>query len=254
MSPSFKIPDHLVIPFACPKWEIEDIRITGVSTDGTYFDSETHCAYISLADQKPLRLSHFFDAWALSMVGPEEYENTHLGLQKLCALTKDFGNLQTDSERRFVDVYFAWVQNHWDWEKNRPRRKILDEEDHPMAEDANALFAAPLPLPQAHVYAKDPFTKWSWRPDRMYKLDFAFWTGQELVGVEIDGPSHWGSSGHIKKDRDLQRAGVHVVHILNEELAEHGRDAVSRLLPPTVLDGWRAKVPFVDLDSPFFPF
>jgi very-short-patch-repair endonuclease len=73
----------------------------------------------------------------------------------------------------------------------------------------------------------------------MYKVDFAFCTGQRLVAVEIDGSSHVGSPGHVWKDRHLMRAGVHVVHILNAELVQHGTRAVTELLPNDVLSFWR---------------
>jgi hypothetical protein len=35
------VPGRLLIPLGRPKWDIAKIRVTGVSTKGTYFESES---------------------------------------------------------------------------------------------------------------------------------------------------------------------------------------------------------------------
>jgi hypothetical protein len=52
-----KIGDHLLVPFGCPKWDIGKIKIAGVSTTATYFQSETPCAYLDKSVNKALRFS-----------------------------------------------------------------------------------------------------------------------------------------------------------------------------------------------------
>jgi len=97
-----------------------------------------------------------------------------------------------------------------------------------------------MPLPQAHLYLEDPFREyWQFIPEKMVKVDFAFWTGRDIVAVEIDGASHIGNPNHVTKDRALLRAGVQVVHILNNELMEYGEKAIDCLLPDSITRFWR---------------
>jgi hypothetical protein len=102
------------------------------------------------------------------------------------------------------------------------------------------MFDAVLPLPQAHLYLHDPLSeKYSFCPDNMFKVDFAFWTGKEIVAVEIDGESHVGNREHVRKDRLMQRAGVHVVHILNNEIREFAQKTITKLLPKEIVEFWK---------------
>ena len=78
----------------------------------------------------------------------------------------------------------------------------------------------------------------------MFKVDFAFWTGEELVAIEIDGGSHIGSEKHVRKDRMLQRAGVPVIHILNKEVEEHPDAVIRRLLPDQISEFWNHLSPY----------
>ena len=54
-----KIADQLLIPFGGPKWSIERINVVGVSTTGTYLESDTPLAHINKAEQRALRLRDF---------------------------------------------------------------------------------------------------------------------------------------------------------------------------------------------------
>jgi Protein of unknown function (DUF559) len=127
--------DHLLIPVGRPKWSIECIKITGVSSTATYFQSDTPLVHIDRGKQTAVRLRNFRDVF------PDEVP---LGLER-------------DDSYSFV-------------------------------------------------------------PENMVKVDFAFWTGRSLIAVEIDGSSHFGREAHIQRDRMLQRAGVMVIHVLNSEL------------------------------------
>jgi len=98
-----------------------------------------------------------------------------------------------------------------------------------------------MPLPQAHLYQNDPMEDdFHFAPNKMMKVDFAFWTGKGLVAIEIDGSSHSGSEAHIRKDRLLQRSGVHVIHILNNEISKYGMKVIDRLLPREMTLFWES--------------
>ncbi len=105
-------------------------------------------------------------------------------------------------------------------------------------DNAERVFDALMPLPQAHLYLADPLEGYSFVPANMVKVDFAFWTGKNIVAIEVDGGSHIGSEAHVRKDRLLRRAGVDVIHILNSELSRHGGKVITRLLPQPVTEFW----------------
>lgn len=54
-----RIDDQLLIPFGGPKWSIERISVVGVSTMGTYLQSDSSFAYIDKSKQQALRLRNF---------------------------------------------------------------------------------------------------------------------------------------------------------------------------------------------------
>jgi hypothetical protein len=238
-----------VLPFGCPKWDINNIKIVGVSTDGTYFSSETKCAYIDISAKQPLRLAGF------PKIMPDIASSFPKFSEPLDSLIfmRDFlinnCEVQTSHEKKFLSMYFDYVLDKNSMEEDNVRH---------FYGDPNWLFWALMPLPQAHLYARDPFvslSKQSYQPERMYKVDFAFWTGTRLVAVEIDGGSHIGNPNHVIKDRMLSRAGVLVVHILNEELDQHSPYEIMKLLPHDTADLWDwsdfDKAPPRDICDPF---
>jgi len=230
MPVNFRIPNHIVLPFGfTEKWNIDKIKVCGVSTDGTYFTSETKCAYINVETGEPLRLHQFkrFMPDANSTFPTiddafEAFEFLRLFLRENCAL-------DTLAEKSFLDVYFQSVI-----EEHKRASLPLGRERYDPTQYGDWLFWALMPFPQAHIYVRDPFKNYheqEYSPDNMYRVDFAFWTGQKLVAVEIDGASHIGNSKHVTKDRMLSRAGIPVIHVLNEEIGAHGIRVIDRLLP-----------------------
>jgi hypothetical protein len=238
----FRVDDHLIVPFACPKWEIEDIRIKGVSTDATFFEADSPVAYINRAVVRPLSLTHVKDVWPLGNWDALQTDDWSEALSNILSTVIEFGNLQTQSERRFIEAYFRYL-THAASEAEKDESYGYFTSKFPDA-DPDWVFYALLPLPQAHLYVVDPLEDFhSIRspvpPKNMFKVDFAFWTGEQFVAVEIDGGSHIGSDKHIRKDRMLQRAGVQVVHILNSEVEKMPEKVIRRLLPGDVAHFWK---------------
>lgn len=223
-----KIHNQLIIPFGCPKWEISKIRLAGVSTKSTYLVSDTPCAYIDLSLKSALRLKHIRYAF------PEELPIIKDGSEAIKFIgeyMKEKCQLDTESEKRFLDMYFYLCVDLM-------YGRIVGARDSGSELEFNYIFDALLPLPQAHFYLDNPldiefFSPSAAVPKKMFKVDFAFWTGERFVAVEIDGSSHIGSEAHIHKDRILRRAGIDVVHILNSELTKH-KDPLFMLLPRDV--------------------
>jgi hypothetical protein len=231
-----KIADHLLIPFGRPKWNIEKIKIAGVSTTATYIESDTPLVYIDRSKKKALRLRDFTEVFPEDFPDlpeqPEALKFIHEYIKKTC-------NLDTDFEKRFLDLYFAYCTSTGEptkWELQHYKEKLPPPKD-----DRDWIFDALLPLPQAHLYLSDPLGEnSSFVPNHMIKVDFAFWTGTEILAIEIDGSSHVGNESHIRKDRMLQRVGVPIFHILNAELLQHGQKVISRLLPAGITHYWKS--------------
>jgi len=222
-----KIRDHLIIPFGVQKWSIEKIKLVGVSTDATYFTSESPCVYIDKKCKQAIRISSIGNVLPGKLPCGSQYED----VGKAMALTEQylakFCEMDTDAERLFLKAYLEHCRT---MHGNLSSRF---DDDSPRI----SFFAAPLPIPQAHLYTNDPLNNtYSFAPQNMFKVDFAFWTGEQIVAVEIDGTSHVGSRNHIRKDRMLQRSNVHVIHILNDEVREYGTKAIEKLLPPEIAD------------------
>ena len=224
-----KVPGHLLIPFGVEKWRIEDVKVSAVSTDATYFKSTAPLCHIDMSRANALRL---FD---IERVMPVDYPfetSAESDLRRIQGFLDNGCKMDSTSETKFLDLYFEYIES-----KIAPddkRRQAV-----PPASNPDWGYEALLPLPQAHLYCRDPLSKTSRiLLTRMFKVDFAFWTGRRLVAVEIDGKTHIGSPNHIVKDRLLQRANVQVIHIMNEELVEHGTRVIESLLPPEIVNWW----------------
>jgi very-short-patch-repair endonuclease len=231
-----KIPDQLLIPFGGPKWSIERISVVGVSTAGTYLQSDTPLAYVDQSKTRALRLRDFKTV----MPGTWEDEmDSVIALDTIQSHFREKCELATASEKAFLDLYFQYCRDCVT-APNYIERLYPQSKDRPIPyNDVDWVFDAMMPLPQAHLYQNDPLQDdFHFAPNRMMKVDFAFWTGKRLVAIEIDGRSHAGSEGHIQKDRLLQRSGVHVIHILNSEITKHGMKVIQRLLPPEITKFW----------------
>ncbi|NUN63690.1 DUF559 domain-containing protein [Pseudanabaena biceps] len=234
-----KIPNQLLIPFGGPKWSIERISVVGVSTTGTYLQSDTPLAYVDRSKSRALRLRDF------TTVMPESWGYEHDSFNALSIIQnylREKCTLATDFEKKFLDLYFDYCREcitlpeHLE---NFRKEDLPDIYQNAPYNNVDWMFDAMMPLPQAHLYATDPMeNSYHFAPNKMMKVDFAFWTGKRLVAVEIDGSSHSGSEAHIQKDRLLQRSGVQVVHILNSEISNYGMKVIKRLLPLEITKFW----------------
>jgi len=232
-----KIENQLLIPFGGPKWSIKSIGVVGVSTTGTYLQSDTPLAYIDKSKQHALRLRDFT---AVVPGNWPEIDSAADAANFIRDHLREKCELATNHERRFLDLYFEFCQERMKPPAYLARSRKERKDWGAPYDDEDWIFEALLPLPQAHLYQNDPLEdEYSFVPKRMMKVDFAFWTGKQLVAVEIDGGSHIGSQTHVEKDRLLQRAGITVVHVLNAEITKHGKKVVERLLPSEITQFWK---------------
>jgi hypothetical protein len=235
-----KIPDQLLIPFGGPKWSIERISVVGVSATGTYIQSDTPLAYIDRSKARALRLRDF--KTVIPGLWEDDMMDSFDAVDLVQKYLREKCELATDSEKQFLNLYFDYCRSCVTLPFHR--KQILDESKigYPIPyNNVDWIFEAMMPLPQAHLYQSDPMEDtFHFVPNRMMKVDFAFWTGKQLIAVEIDGSSHSGSEAHIRKDRLLQRSGVQVIHILNNELEKYGLKVIRKLLPTEITNFWES--------------
>ncbi|WP_066065265.1 hypothetical protein [Neobacillus soli] len=191
---------------------INKIKIIGVDDRATYFESEVPCFYLDKSKTPPLTVQDINSITTSKVIAEDnEINQSDIEKIKLYLLSK----CETDKEKLFLEYYF----------------------------DCYNRYDALLPIPQAHLYFKDPLTEDenTFVSDRSNRIDFLFWNGRQIIIVEIDGdsPSHIEGENiaynHIIKDRKLQHAGIQTIHILNTEIDTLGEDVVKRLLPKEII-------------------
>lgn len=153
-------------------------------------------------------------------------------LQSLCGLWDR-------PAQQFLDAYFAHVT------------AAIAAAEAPLAALASGTgglfapqdwsFAAPRPLPQAHLEAADDAPP--------VRTDFAFWTGAALVAIELRG----SASPRRQRQQELQRlaaAGVMLVEVPAQALQQQGAALLARILPAPFQRFWEGvRLP----KSPFAP-
>ena len=239
--PKFSIDNHLLVPFACEKWRIQDIKVSQVSPTSTYFDSPIPLAYINKIQGKPLTLSQIGSVYQYGIDMVEFLDlDQHGKLDQIGNIIKTWTDNRSVFESKFIEVYFELLKDSVTRPESRRENKFCGWQDLPEIQIGDEVWGALLPLPQAHLYLENSLEKMSFfEPDAMMvKVDFLFWDGSSLLAVEVDGKSHVGDEKHVVRDRELKKSGVETYHILHPELIKYGYAVISRLLPDKISRFW----------------
>ena len=92
-------------------------------------------------------------------------------------------------------------------------------------------FSALRPLPRAHLPVAG---------DTRVRVDFAFWTGERLVAVDIAGDEARGSAWE-ERARQLEAAGIQRIEIPSAAVAKDDPDVLRAALPPEFAAFWRSE-------------
>ncbi len=92
-------------------------------------------------------------------------------------------------------------------------------------------FSALRPLPRAHLPVAG---------DAHVRVDFAFWTGERLVAVDIAGDEARGSAWEGRA-RQLEAAGIQRTEIPSAAIAKDDPDVLRKALPPEFAAFWRSE-------------
>jgi hypothetical protein len=224
-----EITDHLILPFGrATKSDLQKITLAAVAANGIYLRADIPCVYINVAEKKPLRLLDFFSVFGRGQGSSPNGDDVMAMLDFIHQIIlQHMPTGTTPYEAAFLKHYFDFVK------------------DDPFIKKPFGRYNALLPIPQMQVYVEDVLDpRWSFEPTNNFRVDFGFWTGTQLVAVEIDGNEPEGYAADVRRDRLLRRANVDVVHILNTEIHKHGRDLMLPLLPKSIAFDWiEAPVP-----------
>lgn len=224
MTVKIVLDEQLIIPFGRPKWDINQIKVVGVSTNATYLESSIPCVYINKKNKYPIRLTSFTSVFPVPDNGFPKINDASESLKYIREYIKYTCQLDTFWEKKFLDIYFEYCQSQIPC--------YLAADSYIETYYTDCWFNALLPLPQAHIYVGNPLDNKSsyLMPDKMCKIDFAFWNGNQIIAVEIDGDGKQASN-IVPRDRMLEEAGIQVIHILNSEIDKHGTKIIGLLLP-----------------------
>lgn len=243
---NFKSPNYLIIPFGCPKYDIEKLKVVGVSTEATYFESKIPCAYIDKAEKVALRLTDFRDVYPGEL---PKIENDIEAFDYIRERLRELCDPRDGLEKKFLNKYFTYCQKKLEsvellaMEKRDSPVYIIINASFKLASghtpwDSIRLFDAVLPLPQAHIYVNNPIKleqhSDEYVPKSMFKMDFAFWTGEQIIAIEIDSPRKL-IKDLIPRRRMLEDAGIKVINVLHHEIEQLDEPRVmERLLPESM--------------------
>lgn len=231
----------MILPFGtAAKWDLDNIKLRYTSTAGLHFQTEVPVVYIDKSQNQPLMACEAYDMFGpKTWDGLEDDDDYEAGLNRLRETVKAYMPESTTQEHRFVDGYFDFMIERISWaarHDNKARQRW---------------WSVLIPIPQAQLYCEDPMEKgYSPDPKHNFRIDFAFWTGDQIVGVEIDGWEPQGYSADVRRNRLLRRAGVDLIHVMNREVEKSCEDVIRKLLPDEISTPWRhhsekATMPFI---------
>ena len=218
---------NLLIPYGVERWSPHYLHADACRVPHVVIDP---------ARGEPLRLYDgpydFIEAPPLQDLADPAAQLAYLRAysERHCSLWGKFQKL-------FVARYFAFVSS--EIEGNRPALEERAAAFDGLYSWRDWLFSALRPLPQAHLCLADG-------GGQPVRVDFAFWTGEAVLAVDLAGSETPGAARQARRER-LDAAGIQAVEIANAALAA---DDLADHLPPALLGFWeRDPVP----SGPFIP-
>jgi len=224
------IADHLILPFGTArKFDLNRIKLSSVAADGIYFTADVPCIYIDRGRKQPLTINECGSVFGYDEKAPEA-QDVESALEFVRNRVEAFIPEPTNFQISFLTLYFQWLKD------------LLKEKSPFSRLEPFQLYNALLPVPEMQIYVEDPLQEdWPFEPTNNFRVDFGFWTGTQLLAIEIDGNDPGGYARDLRRDRLLRRANVNVIHILNTEITLHGKILINALLPDSIRHDWRKR-------------
>jgi len=228
------INDLLLIPYGSASWSIDQLAVKRISLTGFALDSAAPIIAIDRRRREALRLSHnpypFSEPPDPSRLVTREERLDFLRdhLKSLCGLWNRLPLV-------FLDAYFRRILGCL--EENRAALDAMALPLGGLFDYRDWCFAALRPLPQAQLYAPEAGETSGFEPAALVRVDFAFWTGEKLLAVELVG-----SATPTRQRREelvrLRRHAVEVVELAGAALQGEGEAALAACLPASFSNFW----------------
>lgn len=236
----------LLIPYGSASWSIDQLAVQRISLAGFALDSAAPIIAIDRRRHEALRLAHnpypFSEPPDLTRLVTREERLDFLRdhLKSLCGLWNRLPLV-------FLDAYFRRILGCL--EENRATLETMAIALGGLFDYRDWCFAALRPLPQAQLYAPEGAETSGFEPAALLRVDFAFWTGDKLLAVELVGSSSPTRQRRAELAR-LRRHGVEVAELAGAALQARGEAALAAHLPAPFSNFWAGvRLP----SSPFAP-
>jgi hypothetical protein len=219
----------IVIPFGTDAVAPEQLSLTETA-DGIAVDCRLPHVIIERAAARPLRLN----SGGLEFGEPPPLPQMPEVADQLAYLLTHFQLYCTvwdKHPRRFLDSYFAFI--HRQVLECRPELTQTLAPFGDLYRFEQWAFSALRPLPRAHLGTAEDTAA-------MIRVDIAFWTGAEIVAIDLLGSETRGNS-HARRREDLARIGVRLIEIHHEILAEARSSDFAALLPTIFHRFWETE-------------
>ncbi len=226
----------IIIPFGADKVMADQIFLSETA-DGM----EIHCriphVVIDRADRLPLRLNsgglEFGEAPPLAQMPevPDQLAYLLTHFQRHCTVWDKY-------PRAFLDRYFAFI--HGQMMENRPELTKSLAKFKDLYRFDQWAFSALRPLPRAHLWAPENAEIREFDAGQMLRVNFAFWTGAEIVAIDLIGTETRGEAHATRRNR-LTRNGVKIIEMRHEYLGETRSSDFAASLPPEFHGFWKTQ-------------
>lgn len=226
----------VIIPFGTDTVTSNQVTLTETA-DGVQFACRLPHVIIDPADRLPLRLNsgglEFGDPPPVSQM-PEisdqlAYLLTHF--QLYCTVWDKF-------PRAFLDRYFAFIHDQVTACREELEQSLSRFGDLYRFEEW--AFSALRPLPRAHLWAPENSGIPDFDVAHLLRVDLAFWTGMNIIAIDIIGTETRGEKHAARKNR-LTGNGVTLIEIPHDILAEDRKRDFAAGLPPAFHRFWESE-------------
>lgn len=220
----------IIIPFGADAVAPHQFSVSK-SADGVEIDCRLPHVIIDQADAVPLRLN----SGGLEFGEPPplpEMPKVSEQLDYLLAHFQRYCSLWDKHQRAFLERYFAVIYSHI-MENQQELIQSLVRFGNLYRFDQWA-FSALRPLPRAHLLAPENSDS---SELAMVRVDVAFWTGFEIVAIDLIGSETRGKAQDRRRER-LIRNGVKVIEIPHGILDESHSNEFRGSLPSDFYRFW----------------
>lgn len=139
------------------------------------------------------------------------------------------------SPKLFLDRYFDFVAGQVETHRGELQAALAPFGS--MYDVRHWAFSAWLPIPQAHLDVRGRPAAGPPSPEEMLRVDFAFWSGERLIAVDVVGEAIASTARQTALERARQ-AGVLVIEAPRDALDDRADEFFRTAFPPAFARFW----------------